>query len=42
MIVQLDQIDLTYQSPDGQVEALRDVSFSLAQGEFVSLVGPSG
>lgn len=42
MIVQLDQIDLTYQSPDGQVEALRDVSFSLAEGEFVSLVGPSG
>ena len=42
MIVELQHLDLTYQAPDGEVEALRDVNFSLEEGEFVSLVGPSG
>jgi NitT/TauT family transport system ATP-binding protein len=27
---------------DGQVQAIRDISFDVAEGEFVSLVGPSG
>ena len=36
------QASMTYQSPDGEVEALRDVSFDVADGEFVSIVGPSG
>src|SRR3954471_5235580 len=27
---------------DGGVEALRDLSFTVADGEFVSLLGPSG
>lgn len=27
---------------DGRVQALRDISFSVAEGEFVTLVGPSG
>ena len=42
MIVKLDHVDLTYQAPDGEVEALRDISFDIAEGEFVSIVGPSG
>ena len=42
MIVELDHVDLTYQAPDGEVEALRDISFDIAEGEFVSIVGPSG
>ena len=33
---------MTYQSPDGEVEALRNVSFSVSKGSFVSIVGPSG
>jgi NitT/TauT family transport system ATP-binding protein len=32
----------TYTTMDGEVEALRDVSFTLREGEFVSIVGPSG
>jgi NitT/TauT family transport system ATP-binding protein len=42
MIIDLQQVALTYQSPDGEVEALRDVSFGMEDGEFVSIVGPSG
>lgn len=42
MIIDLRQVALTYQSPDGETEALRDISFSMDEGEFVSIVGPSG
>ena len=41
-IIDLRQAALTYQTPDGEVEALRDVSFSMEEGEFVSIIGPSG
>lgn len=42
MIIEISHVSLKYQSPDGEVEALRDVSFSMDKGEFVSIVGPSG
>lgn len=42
MRIAIRQTSMTYQSPDGEVEALRDVSFDVADGEFVSIVGPSG
>lgn len=42
MVIELRQVALTYQSPDGEVEALRDVTFGMEHGEFVSIVGPSG
>lgn len=42
MTVRFDQIQKTFQASDGEVEALRDVSFSLEDGEFAALVGPSG
>lgn len=42
MIVQLDNVDLTYQAPDGEIEALRGINFEISDGEFISIVGPSG
>lgn len=42
MIVKVQDVGLTYQAPDGEVEALSNVSFGIEEGEFVSLVGPSG
>ena len=42
MIVQLAHVDLTYQAPDGEIEALRGINFGIYDGEFVSIVGPSG
>lgn len=42
MIVELDHVDLTYQAPDGEIDALRGISFGISEGEFVSIVGPSG
>lgn len=40
--IALRDISLTYQTKEGEVEALRKVSFHVAKGEFVALVGPSG
>ena len=42
MMIQLLHAAFVYQSPDGEVEALRDVSFDVQEGEFCSIVGPSG
>ena len=42
MIIQVRNAALTYQSNDGEVEALRDISLSMNKGELCSIVGPSG
>lgn len=42
MVIELRNVALTYQSPNGEVEALKDISFDMEEGEFVSIVGPSG
>jgi NitT/TauT family transport system ATP-binding protein len=41
-MIKLDKVSLFYQDGQRSVEALQDLSLSVAPGEFVSLVGPSG
>lgn len=40
--LKINNISLTYQADNSEVTALKDLSFSMEEGEFVSLVGPSG
>ena len=41
-ILTLQNLCKTYGKGDTKVEALKNVSFSVAKGEFVSIIGPSG
>ncbi|MCL6613108.1 MAG: ABC transporter ATP-binding protein [Firmicutes bacterium] len=41
-ILRAKNLGKTYGSGETRVEALKDASFSVARGEFVSVVGPSG
>lgn len=41
-VLELKHIHYAYHTPDGETPALTDLSFSVNQGEFVSIVGPSG
>jgi ABC-type nitrate/sulfonate/bicarbonate transport system ATPase subunit len=40
--VQLDGVNATYVEDGVTLEALRDITFSVSDGEFIALVGPSG
>ncbi len=41
-VLKVKNISKKYQAINGETEALKDVSFSIDEGEFVSLIGPSG
>jgi NitT/TauT family transport system ATP-binding protein len=42
LVVDAQNISLTFEAADGKVEALSDVGLQIAEGEFVSFIGPSG
>ncbi len=41
-ILQLKNVSLTYQSELKETEAVNNLSFTVSEGEFVSIIGPSG
>lgn len=41
-VIESRNLDLVFQTADGPVQALRDISLTIAKGEFVSFIGPSG
>ena len=41
-VIAADNLDLVFQTGDGPVHALSDITLDIAKGEFVSLIGPSG
>lgn len=41
-VLKVKNISKIYQAENGEVEAVKNVRFSVEEGEFVSLIGPSG
>ncbi|UOF92846.1 ABC transporter ATP-binding protein [Fodinisporobacter ferrooxydans] len=41
-MIQIDDLRKMYQIGDQQIQALRDVSLTIHEGEFVAIMGPSG
>ena len=41
-LISIDKVDLNYNSKDGPIKALENISFNIFRGEFVCVLGPSG
>ncbi|HZJ58566.1 MAG TPA: ABC transporter ATP-binding protein [Clostridia bacterium] len=42
VVVNLENVSLKYHSLEGETHAINDISFKVAEGEFIGIVGPSG
>ena len=41
-VLEVKNICKTYQSQNGEIEALKNINFDVQEGEYVSIIGPSG
>ena len=41
-LLEIDHLSVSFDTPQGEVQAVRDVSFSLKEGEVLAIVGESG
>jgi NitT/TauT family transport system ATP-binding protein len=41
-VIEVSNLDLTFETNDGPVHALKDVDLTINKGDFVSFIGPSG
>ena len=41
-IVEINNIGMTYQTLNGETEAIKNIDFFVFEGEIVGIVGPSG
>lgn len=40
-ILEVKKVGKKFQNKDGEVQAIKNVSFTISEGEFVSIIGPS-
>ena len=41
-ILEVKNICKTYQAQNGEIEALKNISFNVNEGEYISIISPSG
>lgn len=41
-MLKIKNVSKKYQAKNGEIEALKDITFSVNEGEFISIIGPSG
>ena len=41
-ILRLENISKIYQAKNGETEALKNINFTVNEGEFIGIIGPSG
>ena len=41
-VIEIEKLNLIFETPDAPVHALSDVDLTIESGEFVSFIGPSG
>lgn len=40
-ILKVNHLKKTYQTKNGEINAIADISFTAYEGEFISIIGPS-
>ena len=41
-VLRLESVSKTYQAKNGEIDAIKNVNFTVNEGEFVGVIGPSG